>query len=541
MLFKLQVAITALLFLSCTKMVQEISKSDPQFLVDNPSKPLTIIFSHNINGETHPCGCRHFPLGGIPQVAGAIEHERKSSDVLYIDTGDTFFLSSKIPGSLKKSAIFVADYLANLMGQLDLKYYVPGDQDFAAGLPFLQQIASEYRYTFLLANLQKGVELKHKKWQKITRKGHRIYLTGVVDPSLLLPAHRSYFSDPVPALAGVFKEMAEDGYDRNNPFHRLILLSHSGVDEDQLLAQRFPTLDWIIGAHSQSFYRYPNKVGEVKLVQALSRNHYLGKITIDHRASRDQDRYEIIEVRDELSRHLTPNPYEQALSRHKSELKEIQIKEQGEWGKSLGQVYRHADAKSCLECHVPQFKQWQRSPHAIAYLSLLKVNEEKNLGCIKCHALGAGTAFGFDRASDMILKAGAPMGKGYWQALEKFVPAKPVRSLSPSRRLKLAKKWEGLDQRFKVDSNLANVQCLNCHDLDPDHPFNVAPEQDERSEKIKYQERRAKLKKRCLGCHTADQSPKWYQQDKKGKTVGVKPEKFMQQYHQLSCPAHIAE
>ena len=38
--------------------------------VKSGSDHIKIVFSHNINGETHPCGCRKFPLGGLPQIAG---------------------------------------------------------------------------------------------------------------------------------------------------------------------------------------------------------------------------------------------------------------------------------------------------------------------------------------------------------------------------------------------------------------------------------------------------------------------------------------
>ncbi len=59
-------------------------------------KKFSLLFSHNISGETHPCGCRNFPLGGLPQVAGLFADIQKESDILYVDTGDTFFPSSVV-------------------------------------------------------------------------------------------------------------------------------------------------------------------------------------------------------------------------------------------------------------------------------------------------------------------------------------------------------------------------------------------------------------------------------------------------------------
>ncbi|RPJ72180.1 MAG: hypothetical protein EHM20_14060, partial [Alphaproteobacteria bacterium] len=96
-----------LLLSSCSFFISKIDESSSSKISNNPVK-LSLVFSHNISGESHPCGCRNFPLGGLPQVAGLFSKISKDSELLYVDTGDTFFPSSVIPESMKDSLSFAA-------------------------------------------------------------------------------------------------------------------------------------------------------------------------------------------------------------------------------------------------------------------------------------------------------------------------------------------------------------------------------------------------------------------------------------------------
>ena len=128
---------------------------DDEVVIGSSSKRLSILFSHNINGETHPCGCRHHPLGGLTQVAGKMHQLGKdSAGLIYIDTGDTFFPSSKIPKTVESSTKFIARQLAWALDQQGLKFYLPGDQDFAAGAEFLKELGIENGFQFVIANLK---------------------------------------------------------------------------------------------------------------------------------------------------------------------------------------------------------------------------------------------------------------------------------------------------------------------------------------------------------------------------------------------------
>lgn len=517
---------------SCSSFITTID-SDEAFRnamkVSPRPKTLALVFSHNISGETHPCGCRNFPLGGMPQVAGLFHNLSQDAEIFYVDTGDTFFPSSVIPATMKNSLGFSARHLAFGLDQLGLKYFVPGDQDFALGLDFLKSIANSRKFEFLISNLAQESLIKHQRFAVIERNNSKIFLLGFVDPEVFNDKNAELFTKVSSTLPKLLEEIKAQGYDSKNPYHRLIVLSHSGIDPDGSLALLFPNIDWIIGAHTQNFLRFSSDVGNVKIVQALSKNHYIGNINIDTNSQKASDTYVLHEVRDELEQKLIPNPLRKFIDEHKSQMETIQHEEQARMGMAPA---AHASSKkfktaaSCIACHKRQGDFWSGTPHAIAYTSLMNVREQNNLQCIKCHSLGLGDPRGFSAAKNMITFKDRPI-IDYWNQIRALSSdVKSARQLDPDAIRAISKKWLMLDKTYGIKSNFANVQCLNCHEQDDDHPFNA--------DATKGRDLRlAHIKGKCLSCHTIGQTPEWYARDSKAvndKIVGQKIKK-------MSCPS----
>lgn len=526
---------------SCSYIVGVLD--DGKVTVVNPSNRLlkeknrfTLVFSHNVNGETHPCGCRHFPLGGLPQVAGHMHELRETSQVLYVDVGDTFFSSSRIPESMQKSLSFAAENLAKGFDLLKLDYFIPGDQDFAEGEDFLVKILKGKSFTPLIANLEHQEKWGAKKWTQQKIGIHRFFFTGIVNPDVLQPPYNSLFHSPIKSLEEVLKEMKASGLDPSSPFHRLIVFSHSGMDYDKNLAKMYPEITWIIGSHTQNFTRTPEVVGQTSIVQVLSRNHYLGQISFALESSKKEDKFELIEVRDELAKKLVPNPFMAFIEGHKEKVKALQLSEQETISQNPGNI-RLSTASSCIECHSEQGTFWQQTPHALAYVTLAKVNEEANLNCISCHSLGAEDPRGFVRAKDIVLFPDLKdqkldhLKEQYWKEFKNITKnIKEVRSLSKKELAVHKKMWIELDANYKVRENYANVQCLNCHTKHVDHPFEVNPV------KIVKEQRFKQIQQKCIGCHTRDQSPEWYVKNKQGLAGHLNEAAFTKLYQRLSCP-----
>jgi Cytochrome c554 and c-prime len=519
----------ALLLTSCSFFVSKIDESDTQKSA-NPKK-FSVLFSHNISGETHPCGCRNFPLGGLPQVAGLFANISIDSETLYVDTGDTFFPSSVIPKTMEDSLSFAARNLALGLDQVGLKYFVPGDQDFAMGIEFLREIANARQFQFLISNLADENLIKHQRFAVVDRGQSKIFLVGLVDPEAFNGPVADYFVTPKLALPKVIDEIKTAGYEKGNPYHRLIVLSHAGIDPDELLAKEFPFIDWIIGAHSQSFLRFSKDVENVKMVQTLSKNHYVGDIQIDLNSEKKTDTYVLHEVRDELEKNLSPNPMRSFIDDHKTKMNDLQIKEQSKMGMDPAALHKELNANvkkfktagTCIECHKAQGDFWMATPHSIAYTTLININEANNLSCVGCHSLGLADPKGFSSQKDMVtFKTKSPLQ--YWNEVKKLGShIESVRKLPSAEIKKTSVQWFALDKKAHVKENFANVQCLNCHTQADTHPMKNDTVADSAAHT-------GMMKNKCLSCHTPDQSPEWYDS-------GIKVNaKFTESYQKVSCP-----
>jgi len=515
---------------SCTYFIKSIDQDE--YSVTGISKDhFSILFSHNINGETHPCGCRHHPLGGLPQIAGLFHEIKKDSDILYVDSGDTFFASSSIPSTLEKSLTFTAKNLANALGQLNLSYMLPGEQDLAMGWDFLKDVEKNNNFTYLISNPSPSFPLKHKKFAVLKKGPHKIFLLALADPNIMNINYKGAFSSQFSAIEPIRLELKKMGYKKSNPFHRLIALTNSGIDVDTMIAKSFPELDWIIGSHSQSFTKFPVEEGNTKMVQVLSRNHYLGEIKISLKSDKSKDSFVIHEARDEKAKLLSPNPFVDFLNKHKQDLSKIQIEEQEAMTANFGDLPKYNTPTSCIECHQAQGEKWQKTAHSLAYLTLVKAQEENNLSCIKCHSLGLNSPHGFSKASDMVVfeeeetKKLKNLKKEYLKNLKNnYMDFSSIRKLPPKAVQKISSRWLSHDQALGVTHNYANVQCLNCHDKHIEHPFSTSEVTLSPSKKLKS------MQGKCLNCHDPDQSPSWY---KNGKADEGNLLKLMKQ---VGCP-----
>lgn len=538
----------------CAKFIKAID-DDRNIVLDAPNDKLSIIFSANINGETHPCGCRHFPLGGFDHVAGLMHIESQSNQLFYVDTGDIFFPSNNIPTSVQDSLTHTAKTISHSLSLLGLKFFVPGDQDLTLGTDFLSNLLSPYQHKMLVANRASNFPFAAQSWIKLEKGNSKIYLVGVTSPDTFRMEHRHLFTEPQAALKTVMEEIEDDGYDSKNNFHRLILLSHGGIDFDRQMAKVFPQINWVIGSHTQSFIKIPFEEGKTQLVQVMSRNHYLGKIEIALNGDRGQDNYSLLEVRDHWAEKLPSNPLIPILHQHKEELAKVQLEEQKKLTVDYsGDFKKYDTAKTCLECHSKQGDHWQKTAHSLAYLTLVKAKAENNRDCIQCHSVGLNEPRGYQKTDELVqfeythshdgqehshgpedvthfsqedLQALSKKRGNYWKnVLTKMPVDKSIRSLSPETIAKSSREWLAMDEKHKVTHNFANVQCLNCHTKHQDHPFNMSSEDPDPRDK-----RPEQIKAKCLSCHNPDQSPEWH--TKEGKVNEVYFDKV---YKKVACP-----
>lgn len=516
-----------LLLTSCSKFVQETDNEYYSELTNDNFEHINLLFSHNINGETHPCGCRKFPLGGMAQAYGLMTTERKKAPTIYVDTGDTFFESINVPQFIHKSSLFKAKKIAEGLEKLGLNYYTPGDQDFAMGPKALGEILAGRKFKTLISNASPKLELAHETLGQIDIAGKKIFFIGVVKPVLLSNQGLEHlFTNPEAAIKLALEKIEK--LESNTEKRVIVLMSHSGLDSDEGYAKKFPKLNWIIGAHSQSYLRYSKDVGSTYIVQVLSRNHYIGKIGLPLN-NKAKVIYEQLESRDETKDLVKPNPMVAWLQQYKTEYDKLQSTEQDGFSnfastEGYNQIPTYI---SCSDCHKKQVSFWQGTAHSLAFTTLIEAKANNNPACIKCHSVGMDKEGGFTGVKNIIKKdEGKVDHKTYWKDFLAKVKIKhPVRDLSSSVRKKHAKAWLDFDVKNNITANFSNVQCLNCHGQNIDHPFGDPNPMGSDARKI-----------RCLSCHTRDQSPDWYDKDSKGLASSLNNQYFAKKLKEVSCP-----
>ena len=70
------------------------------------------------------------------------------------------------------------------------------------------------------------------------------------------------------------KKIVQAGYIEKNPFHRLILLSHSGINQDEKLAKQFPQFAICINTHDPDVLT-PRMVYRVLPDESAARSDYI--------------------------------------------------------------------------------------------------------------------------------------------------------------------------------------------------------------------------------------------------------------------------
>jgi hypothetical protein len=535
-----------LLTFACTRSTPPQDDNNPTARYRLTNDQLALLFSHNINGETQPCGCHQFPRGGLAQMLGLFT-TLKDREIFYVDSGDAFFPSAVIPqdraSSLRLTALAIADSL-DLLG---LRYMTPGDQDFALGLEFLQELASRQKFRFLISNLKDPMTIKHREWIVLERGDKRVFMGGLVDPQVFTNRALANLFVPLDqALESLMAKFVEAGFDSENPQHRLVLLSHAGLTRDRELAASFPRINWIIGSHTSSFTQIPARSGETTIVQVLSRNHFAGEIHMDFKSSELSEQFTMHEVKDDLDQLVSPNPVAQLVGEHIKALGDIQLAEQ----RALARRHEVSDQpfqtfSSCLDCHGDQAAHWERTTHSLAYLTLVRAGQPYDLSCIQCHALGTDDPRGFLTQETMVKlnpawAHGALEGKPeeelraqYWTDFKAaFGDVGRLKDKSPDQIVELSHKLRAHDERFGLTHNFAHVQCLNCHDQHHNHPFHINPDGP-----IPPELRSEQIKNRCLSCHDSSQSPNWYTTDAQGLPGEVDQEKLAYYYKKISCPS----
>lgn len=218
---------------------------------------ITVVYTHNTNGVLENCHCPVRSYGALEKRAALIDSIRYTNpNILLLDTGDIL--------DIQKSTL-LHQYIVMAYDYMKYDFWTPGDQDFVEGTSFFlnkfmslsaQMVASNIRYKGTTI----GQTFAIKKIGNI-----RVGITGAIREDLHKfldsPVDEDFiFEDQLSTLSQVVHELSgKSDY--------LILLSHSGIDRDRKIAERYPEIDLIIGGHSQTVLSQPEKIGKTYITQ----------------------------------------------------------------------------------------------------------------------------------------------------------------------------------------------------------------------------------------------------------------------------------
>ncbi|MDG2266970.1 MAG: hypothetical protein P8L91_08310 [Candidatus Marinimicrobia bacterium] len=231
---------------------------------------LFILHTNNTNGALENCYCPDHPLGSIEKRSLYIQDFiNENPRTVVLDAGDFFTMSKKLlKDSLVCEAYATIPYDAILLG----------DQELTRNEEFLNNVIPKLESSVILSNLEAPNLPFVRKYKVIKRGGLSIGIIGILGNNAMKYYPKDIresiiLTDPSSTVNDIVK--------RIRPRTDLIvLLSHQGFEQDQVLAKSLKGVNVILGAHSQTVPKEPTIVNNILISQAGREGYYVGLIEL---------------------------------------------------------------------------------------------------------------------------------------------------------------------------------------------------------------------------------------------------------------------
>jgi cytochrome c biogenesis protein CcdA len=236
-------------------------------LTDPGPARLLVLQSNANNGYLYPCRCPNEPKGGLAKRATLIKQLTKGNDqFLLFDSGDILGLDS----DRKTDSLVLAAYQA-----MGYRAVAVGDQELSHGAEYFLDLAGKFKTPFLAANLSYNGRPLAKSYVviRLSDPPVKVGVIGATWPKAFIFYPKAVTqnleaTDPEAALRPVVDSLRPK-------VDVLILLSHLGFDQEVEIAKEFPEFDLIIGGHTQTELKEPDRSGGVPVIEAGSGSKYL--------------------------------------------------------------------------------------------------------------------------------------------------------------------------------------------------------------------------------------------------------------------------
>ncbi len=258
---------------------------------------LTILHTNDFHARFEPinafdsgCGAEDAAegkcFGGSARLVTGVEAARQragNTPVLLVDGGDQF-----------QGTLFYTYYKgalsAEMMNKMGYDAMTVGNHEFDDGPEVLKDFIGAIEFPILMSNADiSGEPLLADAIQKSTvieKGGEKIGLIGLTPQDtdeLASPGPNVIFTDPVGAVQQEVDKLTAEGV------NKIVVLSHSGYNVDQRVAEGTSGVDVIVGGHSNTLLSntvegaagpYPTVTNGVQIVQAYAYGKYLGELNV---------------------------------------------------------------------------------------------------------------------------------------------------------------------------------------------------------------------------------------------------------------------
>jgi hypothetical protein len=157
-----------------------------------------------------------------------------------------------------------------------------GERELALGLDYLKDLEKMADFPFLSANIFDKETNKYvfEPYVVVKIGGFRVGITSVLGTNVDFPAARQdalgvYVADPTMSLSAVVKEL-------HTKSDFVIVLSHTGVADAKILAQKIDGIDLMIVGHSEDSNLYePITVDNTLITDVFARGKYIDRLDFD--------------------------------------------------------------------------------------------------------------------------------------------------------------------------------------------------------------------------------------------------------------------
>jgi hypothetical protein len=371
---------------------------------------------------------------------------RQKKNIILVDSGDLFFppgsIAEPLGGKEKemidlKIGLYLKTY--NLMGY---DAFIPGEVDLSLGVDELRKISKQANFTFLLANLLDSQSPKPVFEPYIIKElgGVKIGLLGLTSRDFFLknpaPEKKKYYlAEPIATARKIISEL------KKKNCKIIIAIAHMPENEMKAFAQALPEIHFVISGHERRLASRPLEVNNVKIFMAGTRGENLGRLDFfpkEEAGKRLFAHYQILPLTEKYGDHSKTtemvNQYKARVQTLFPAAAKTALERDHDSRPPQPLVYAlpsFVGDQACISCHPEQHQAWQKTPHALAYQTLIKNNKSTDMTCLPCHTTGFGEVSGFaDALENVQCESCHGAKRGHPENGQKFPPVGEKQCLS---------------------------------------------------------------------------------------------------------------